>query len=65
MAGDGENSNGAEFNITLDKADILDGYNTVFGELVSGDDVLKEVEESISRLGKFNEEIKIERCGTQ
>jgi peptidylprolyl isomerase len=34
MANDGENSNGSEFMITLDKADMLDGYHTVVGELV-------------------------------
>lgn len=41
MANDGENSNGSEFMITLGKADVLDGYHSVIGELVEGEDVLK------------------------
>ena len=40
LANDGENSNGSEFMITLDKAGMLDGYHVVIGELVEGDDVL-------------------------
>ncbi len=41
MSNDGENANGSEFMITLSStADVLDGYHTVFGELVEGEDVL-------------------------
>ena len=65
MANDGENSNGSKFMITLDAADQLDGYNVAFGELVSGDEVLKVVEKSLSRHGSFDHEFKIERCGTK
>lgn len=49
MANDGENGNGSEFLITLGKADMMDGYNVVFGELVEGDHVLNEVEQSLTR----------------
>ena len=65
MANDGENSNGSEFMITLGKADMLDGYHSVIGELVEGDEVLKEAESSLTRLGTFDSEIKIESCGTR
>lgn len=65
MANDGENSNGSEFMITLDKADMLDGYHTVVGELVEGEDVLKKAEASLTRLGNFSHEIKIEQSGTR
>ena len=44
MANDGENGNGSQFHITLGKADFLDGYNQVVGELVEGDSVLSEIE---------------------
>ena len=62
---DGENANGSEFIITLDNTDFLDGYNVIFGELVEGEDVLTEVEKSLSREGHFKNEIKIESSGTR
>ena len=66
MANDGENANGSEFMITLSPtANVLDGYHTVFGELVGGEEVLAEVEKSLSRHGTLDQEIKIEDCGTR
>lgn len=65
LANDGENSNGSEFMITLDKADMLDGYHQVVGELVEGEEVLREAEASIDRLGHLKDEIKIENSGTR
>ena len=64
MASQGEDGNGSEFMITLDNADILEGYNTVIGELVEGEDVLKTLEDGLARDGTFKEEFKIENCGT-
>jgi cyclophilin family peptidyl-prolyl cis-trans isomerase len=61
----GENSSGSEFLITLGSADMLDGYHQVIGELVEGDQVLNEVEKSLSRLGTFDADIKIEASGTR
>ena len=49
MNNSGENSNGSQFLITLGKADVLDGYNVAFGELVDGDNVLSEIEKSLTR----------------
>ena len=65
MFGDGENSSGSRFGITLGKADIFDSYQTVFGELVEGEEVLKKIEESVDRLGHVNHNIKIDAAGTK
>ena len=61
----GDSSNGSAFYITLDKADYLDGYHQVIGELVEGDEVLRQAEESLDRLGSTSAEIKIENSGTR
>lgn len=55
MANDGDNANGHEFYISLDKAEYLDGYNTVFGELVEGEETLKHLEEGLTRDGQIKE----------
>ena len=65
LANDGDNSNGSEFLITLGKADILDGYHQLVGELVEGEEVLRQAEESVSRLGTNTDEIRIENSGTR
>lgn len=65
MASDGENGNGSRFHITLGKADFLDGYNQLVGELVEGDHVLSEIEEQLTRQGGVKSEIKIEASGTK
>lgn len=63
---DGENSNGSEFQIALSEtANVLDGYNTVIGELVEGHEVLDQAEQSINRHGTLDHTIKIEDCGTR
>lgn len=65
LANEGENSNGSEFMITLGKADMLDGYHVVVGELVEGEEVLTAAEASLSRLGNVLDDIKIENSGTR
>ena len=65
MFADGENANGSRFAITLGKADIFDSYQTVFGELVEGDDVLQQIEQNIDRLGHVKHDIKIDAAGTK
>ena len=65
LVNDGENANGHEFMITLDKADMLDGYHVVVGELVEGDDVLRAAESSLTRHGTVIDEIRIENSGTR
>lgn len=44
MANDGPNTNGSNFFITLAKAEHLDRKHVIFGEIVSGDMVLAELE---------------------
>ena len=65
MANDGENANGQQFFITLDRASVLDGYHTVIGELVEGENTLKAIEENLTRHWTFTNEIKVEACGTR
>ena len=66
LANDGENANGSEFIITLsDTSNVLDGYHSVVGELVEGQDVLDKAELSLNRLGQLEHQIKIEDCGTR
>ena len=63
---DGENASGSEFTISLgDAANVLDGYQTVIGELVEGAEVLSKAETSINRFGTLDHTIKIEDCGTK
>ena len=65
-ANDGENANGSEFLITLgESAAVLDGYHTVVGQLVEGDEVLAKAESSLNRQGTLDHTIKIEDCGTR
>ena len=66
FSNDGENANGSEFVIALSEAaNVLDGYNSVIGELVEGQDVLNKAEASLNRHGKLDHAIKIEDCGTR
>ena len=64
MLNSGENSNGSQFSITFNKANWLDGYNVVFGELVEGEDVLAQIEEAGSRLGETEEKVHISGSGS-
>jgi len=44
MANTGPDTNGSQFFITLNAATHLDGLHVVFGEILSGDDVLEAIE---------------------
>ncbi len=44
MANGGPDTNGSQFFITLDAATYLDGLHVVFGEVISGDEILGLVE---------------------
>ena len=56
---DGPNHNGGEFMITFNEAAFLDGYQTVFGELVEGDSVLAEIEKHVDRHGAVKGDLSI------
>ena len=63
MANNGTNRNGSRFFITFDKAEWLDGYQTVFGELIEGDDVLRQIESTGNRQGEVSGDVVISDCG--
>lgn len=63
MANSGPDTNGSQFFITFDATNWLDGYHCVFGELIEGEEVLKQIEESGSDSGKPKNTIKITECG--
>lgn len=44
MANSGPDTNGSQFFITFDAADHLEGLHVVFGEVISGDEVLEAIE---------------------
>ena len=54
MANAGPNTNGSQFFITFGPTDWLNGAHTVFGELIKGDDILKQIEGFGSRSGKVS-----------
>ncbi len=59
----GQNATGSEFTITFGEAPTLNGYNTVFGELVEGEKVLSELENGVNRLGEVTEDFTIIATG--
>ncbi|XP_037097460.1 peptidyl-prolyl cis-trans isomerase E isoform X2 [Syngnathus acus] len=63
MANSGTNANGSQFFITNDKTDWLDGKHVVFGELVEGMDVLREMEAQGTKDGKVKQKVIISDCG--
>ena len=63
MANAGPNTNGSQFFICTVKTEWLDGKHVVFGKVVEGMDVIKQVEGFGSRSGKTSEKIIVEECG--
>ena len=63
MGNSGKNANTSQFFVTLDKAPQCDGKHVVFGELISGMEVLRAMEEYATDGGEPSVPIKITDCG--
>merc|ERR1739844_50322 len=63
MANSGPNTNGSQFFLTTEKTDWLDGKHVVFGNVISGLNVVKKIEKFGSKSGKPSEKITITGCG--
>ncbi|CAM9776927.1 unnamed protein product [Chrysoparadoxa australica] len=69
MANGGPNTNASQFFITLDQTPWLNGKHVVFGEVISGMEVVQEIEKCVSMVEKLkksgvpNAEVLIKDCG--
>ncbi|KAG2210275.1 hypothetical protein INT47_003260 [Mucor saturninus] len=63
MANSGPNTNGSQFFICTEKTAWLDGKHVVFGRVVSGMNVVREMEKCGAANGKTSKRVSIVDCG--
>ncbi len=63
MANAGPNTNGSQFFLTTVPCPWLDGKHVVFGEVVEGADIVKQIESCGSQSGKTTKKIAVADCG--
>ena len=63
MANAGPNTNGSQFFVTVAECPHLDGKHVVFGEVLSGQDVVRAIEAKGTPEGKPRAQVTIAECG--
>ena len=61
----GPHSNGSQFMVTFNEAQVLDGYHNIVGELIEGEYVLSSMQEDCQRDGKVKNEWTVSASGSQ
>ena len=65
MANSGPDTNGSQFFLCLESTPWLDGKHVVFGQVVSGKEVLKKMESAGTKSGKTKERVVVVDCGEE
>ena len=63
MANAGPNTNGSQFFLTTEATSWLDGKHVVFGSVVEGTDIVKQMEAVGSSSGTPSKKVQITNCG--
>jgi len=63
MANAGPNTNGSQFFLTVARTPHLDGKHVVFGQVVTGEEVVRSIEAVGSAQGKPKKQVIISDCG--